>query len=337
MQYIITEIENNKVEKPTLQNICKLIYEYNKECYPEENMSLESIEKDFLRENQLELSHKWIIQNKDRPNFVLGYGYLNFHKKNSPNYEETKNVASFNIIITKDHRRNKLGSRLFALIKEKAELLNKKLLQTQVTISDSKEFCDYHSGIIANKGIENRLQSKDIDWNMIDQWIQEGKLSHPNIKIEQYFELPEKYITIVAQLSNELLADEPTGDNVSTEVITVEHIRDSEKYFREENWELIVLITINSTDVISGVTLCAFDKNNPKIVNQYLTGIKKIFRGKGLGKWLKAEMLHRLKTINPNFQEIITGNRTTNDVMLAINKKLGFRPYRTIYYYSFAI
>jgi RimJ/RimL family protein N-acetyltransferase len=52
-------------------------------------------------------------------------------------------------------------------------------------------------------------------------------------------------------------------------------------------------------------------------------------RGSGLGLWVKAEMLRRLRADRPDVTEIETRNSVANDHMWRINDRLGFRPYAT--------
>ncbi len=42
-------------------------------------------------------------------------------------------------------------------------------------------------------------------------------------------------------------------------------------------------------------------------------------RGSGLGLWVKADMLRRLRAERPEFTEVITGNAASNAHMLRIN------------------
>ena len=61
------------------------------------------------------------------------------------------------------------------------------------------------------------------------------------------------------------------------------------------------------------------------IVSQNLTGVREKYRGKGLGKWLKAAMLYKIKEEFPKAKIISTGNANSNAPMLAINEKMGFK------------
>ena len=58
---------------------------------------------------------------------------------------------------------------------------------------------------------------------------------------------------------------------------------------------------------------------------QFLTGVQENFRGRGLGKWLKAAMLLKLRDEYPDVEVLTTSNATSNEPMLAINQKMGFR------------
>ena len=61
------------------------------------------------------------------------------------------------------------------------------------------------------------------------------------------------------------------------------------------------------------------------MIEQLLTGVKQEHRGRGLGKWLKAVMLLRIKDEFSNVNTITTGNATSNAPMLSINNRLGFK------------
>ncbi len=63
----------------------------------------------------------------------------------------------------------------------------------------------------------------------------------------------------------------------------------------------------------------------PERIMQLLTGVKKEYRGRGVGKWLKADML---LYIRDNFSEtkyIQTDNAISNAPMISINDRMGFK------------
>ncbi|MEN8151804.1 MAG: GNAT family N-acetyltransferase, partial [Planctomycetota bacterium] len=64
------------------------------------------------------------------------------------------------------------------------------------------------------------------------------------------------------------------------------------------------------------------------MIHQFITGVRPPYRGRGLGKWLKAANLLRVRREFPQVTVVLTDNATTNEAMLSINKRLGFEKYR---------
>ncbi|MFW9959000.1 MAG: N-acetyltransferase, partial [Candidatus Odinarchaeota archaeon] len=58
------------------------------------------------------------------------------------------------------------------------------------------------------------------------------------------------------------------------------------------------------------------------------------YRGRGLGKWLKGAVLLRVKNEFPSVRVVSTGNAASNEPMLDINRRLGFKLYLDMYQYQ---
>ena len=79
--------------------------------------------------------------------------------------------------------------------------------------------------------------------------------------------------------------------------------------------------------MISSVTDTCLDPSRPTIVEQRFTGVRPDARGRGLGKWVKAKMLLHMHELYPMAEWVVTDNAGSNEPMLAINTKMGFRQY----------
>jgi hypothetical protein len=89
-----------------------------------------------------------------------------------------------------------------------------------------------------------------------------------------------------------------------------------------------VYLTREPDGEISGITDIAFSPLEPDRVSQRFTGVRLTARSRGLGKWLKAAMLEYVRATYPQAEWVTTGNANSNEPMLGINHKLGFRQYR---------
>jgi mycothiol synthase len=79
---------------------------------------------------------------------------------------------------------------------------------------------------------------------------------------------------------------------------------------------------------MAGMTDVAWSAHTPTVVQQRFTGVRPDARGRGIGKWIKATMVERIRELHPEARWISTWNAASNDPMLAINHQLGFRRYR---------
>ena len=182
---------------------------------------------------------------------------------------------------------------------------------------------------LINVGAENRLQMKDIDWDLINNWIAEGPQQAPNVTLENYSIAPEKDIVELSKLETELEAEMPSLDESEDkweDVYTPEKLREHEKKLKNSGTIRYVLITREKDGTISGMTETRYNPNDRlERVSQGLTGIRKEYRGKGLGKWLKAQMCLYVKENYPKATYITTGNAEHNAPMMSINNRLGFK------------
>lgn len=85
---------------------------------------------------------------------------------------------------------------------------------------------------------------------------------------------------------------------------------------------------------IAGYTELVIPAGDAHRAVQYDTVVLPDHRGNGIGLWLKAVMLRRLRGDFPHITQVETGNADTNLHMRAVNERLGFRQVRSTHQYQ---
>lgn len=138
---------------------------------------------------------------------------------------------------------------------------------------------------------------------------------------ETGFDLPD-YLDMVEEIENLM----PLEDlELEPERYTEQRFRDQVAHQRAQGrviWNYVALE--RETGKAVGITNVSFKPEDPRLVNQWDTGVRKSHWGRGLGWALKLAMIDRLLREVPRAMFIDTGNAKSNEPMLAINDKLGF-------------
>lgn len=305
----------------------------NKEVNPEDPISGdESMEKAIManvQNSEAEIYLTTIVERKT--NKVVGDIMRAVITKSSPSFEGTKHLVQCDIYILKDHRRQGLGTRALKTVYDFAIEKEKALLITGAEEDSGRSFLEKFSAQMALAGVENRLNFSEVDWEMISSWKKDGQKKSPDTKIETYTTIPDEIIEPFCNILTEVINQQPLGTlDVGAMVINPEVFREQEKMFEVMNRKQIHMITIEPNGDISGITQMRYNPERETMISQLMTGVQDQHRGRGLGKWLKASMLLKVKEIFPKVEIVTTGNATTNAPMLSINDRLGFKKHKEV-------
>lgn len=268
---------------------------------------------------------------------MYGAGGLYTSSKKDPRHEENKHVGTVVITVREPYRRQKVATNILRQLARKAKELGVTTLQGDADLESGKAFCRKCGAKVAGRFFLSRLKIKDIDFDMIEQWRREGEKRAKGVVLEFYSTIPEEHIDEFISLMAELdeLAREIGRDSGDEESVEGHFGLDAETYYRyvkrdaEQGKESVIILSREPDGHLSGMTAVDYSrKTEPGKVWQGLTGVRKAYQGRGIGKWLKAEMIAYLKEHYPGMTEIDTGNATTNDPMLSINRRLGFQTVR---------
>ena len=85
----------------------------------------------------------------------------------------------------------------------------------------------------------------------------------------------------------------------------------------------LVLLRVPNGSV-AGLSEAGWDIRAPRIVRQQLTAVARQWRGRGVGRALKAAMLRQVHEAHPEATVIGTNNAEVNTPILSINARVGF-------------
>jgi GNAT superfamily N-acetyltransferase len=137
---------------------------------------------------------------------------------------------------------------------------------------------------------------------------------------------PQQYLRSFAAL-RAVMNTAPQGGDVEypDDVWDAERVRRIEANLREQNVRLYeVTARDDAADELIGYTEVALFDSWPEAGEQWDTGVLPDYRGRGIARWVKTEMLRRLRHDHPSLQLLSTWNAAVNDSMLAVNKRLGY-------------
>ena len=179
------------------------------------------------------------------------------------------------------------------------------------------------------KDFENRLRTDEIDRSLIDSWVKRAPERAQEYSLE-FWEgaCPPGHLESFAQ-AKQAMNDAPRGPNEEDDVFKPEQVQEYEQRHVDAGYLLWTYAAVHQpTGEIAGYTQLFPSPWRPQYAHQEDTGVLPAHRNRGLGRWLKAQMLVKLLDEKPQTDEVITWNATINEAMLGINRELGFKAIR---------
>ncbi len=263
-----------------------------------------------------------------------GFGAV---KESSSDYEENKHLASINIIVLHDYQRKGIGTELLKVLFKETQSLGRTVIETGSNNDFGKAFLKHFGAQLTIEGSENRLNLEEVDWELMQSWVDEGPKRAKDVTLESFSVCPEEFLEEYAEMYTEALNMQPLGESEHRANIDGKARRQTEKRTKEIGQINYTLISREKNGRISGMTEIYYDPRDAHVIHQELTGVRPEFRGKGLGKWLKAKMILYIRETYPEAQRVLTGNAETNAPMLSINERMGFKKHKGGEGYKFQV
>jgi GNAT superfamily N-acetyltransferase len=298
------------------------------ELRPEDPVVPDDLEEQVMkREDPFRIQHRYEVSNDG---VMLSWLYSDLVRPGTPEWESNKQFFEADIYVRPDHRGQGIGASWFPLINQLMERHGCTILSLYTEAGVGHEFLKWLGADEKLSEIENRLNLAELDWAMVERWAADGPARSPHTKLEIYdANLPESMWEDFAPQYSALINTIPFEQLEHGDIIvTPDQMRE---YFARQEIRGEVQHTVLAREPdgsISGITDVIWAPYRPAVVHQQLTGVRPDARGRGLGKWIKAAMLLRIRDLHPDVQWIATENAGSNEPMLAINHKLGFKQHR---------
>lgn len=301
----------------------------HEEANPEDPLEDDVVVETWMRSPEPQVEElRFAAMRSDNPDEMIGFLSFRVYREDSPSYEERKEMSWVGLEVLQPYRRQRIGTQLLRKATELASETGKTVMVFDSDEEDGKAFLKAIGSKIAQRTRESRLYLDQVDWDMVRQWAAEGQKRSPTSMLRFYEDridddIIEGYCRVLTEVINQAPRDDLDLGDITT---TPETVRAWETKALEVGGTQITAVAIEADGEVSGLTAVGHFPDQATIVRQFMTGVRDMHRGRGLGKWLKAAMLLRVLERFPQAEVIVTGNATSNAAMLSINVRLGFRP-----------
>ena len=242
---------------------------------------------------------------------------------------ENQHLCGVNLEVLPEWRRKGLGMQLLKAVLTVAKHQQRRILilDTSDQIPAGAYFAEKIGSIQADENHTNRLLLEELDTRLLEAWITNA----PSEEFELGFYTngyPESELEALCELF-EIMNSAPHGQlEINAAKTTPHQLLERERFHKAQGIERwTVFVRERSTRRYAGYSTVAWQASRPLVLGQRSTAVDPKYRGKGLGKWLKAVMLEKVMRERPEVNQIRTINADSNELMLRINHAMGFKPF----------
>jgi GNAT superfamily N-acetyltransferase len=282
--------------------------------------------------------YRWVAEAEfDGRQVVTARGEITFVTENDTGCRDHGQHAMIDLGVDRRFRRQGLGTELLGVLVHRAVAGGRVRAIEACRFQESGwRFCAKHGGKLALEAAQNRLSLAEVDWGMMAEWRDGGAERNRarGTQLLSFQVVPEEMLEDLMGLYNEIVDAVPLGGLEMRVRVTPESRRMDEAR-TGRGW--YTLVSREADGTLSGLTEVVHEWATPYRVEQELTGVRNEHRGRGLGKWLKAEMLFFIRDRLPEVMHVDTGNADTNAPMISINRRMGFKRHQTERCYRFEL
>jgi len=214
------------------------------------------------------------------------------------------------------------------------EMVFKKFINYDETsnalVIDSKEGMndyieDYFGAYVGSIVESYELNVKEANVEKIDAWLAEAPAKFPNLRIAFYEEIPddllEEYSAFFTQMNKDISGNSDSFDPI----VTAASIHSRQETGKLKHYRTYSYLIFNSANQLIAKTNVFVNLKQPQKMQQYMTGVMKKYRGRGLSKWLKAAMFKKMMADFPELEKIKTEAHPENHASRELSKQMGYK------------
>lgn len=316
MNLIIRQIEKHELLGESLPAFLEFFKTMNLETFPEEKPWSDDQITDILKQSGDKM-FRVCATDGDR---MVAYSSLDWSICKPGSGRMFVNVLP-------DFRRQGLGSNIFSQVLSHARSVGLSKLICQTHHKTGEEFITNRGGRVVAKESSRTLLMANVDWNLVENWIGQGKTRNPSLNLVFSKHIDNSMIPGLAMVSLEIERDLAY---LNGNQLDISYEFEAEEWKRRQteaaspNQSRFFLFVHDGCGEIIGYSNISIQNSDTTFARQGMTALKKECRGAGIGKLLKASMLKFLRETHPEIVKVSTGNNDLNAPIVAINEKLGF-------------
>jgi GNAT superfamily N-acetyltransferase len=303
----------------------------NEEDIPDEPQPSDAeVRRNVQQERDRPLHDVQRLLAQDEHGRLLGSLNMSYRREGSPDYATFAPFIDVWGGVLRAHRRQGVASQLLHGLLAVMEAQGQTVATLRAHLPEGHAFLHAIGATEKHRSVENRMDFAGLDWAELAHWQAEAFGPAHGLRAEIHVgRVPRDRLATLIEPMSVLLDDAPTSglERAPLRYELDDYLAWYAEIDRRGGEHFLVLLLDGDGD-IAAMCDASFNQLYPDRMFQRLTAVSRRWRGKGLAKGVKAAMLRLVHERHPEVTMATTSNAEVNAPMLAINRQLGFVPYR---------